>query len=395
MLDVGLGRPLEILGASPGLPAQSLPPWVPHSVALAIDRAPSGTYAYPAAPPYGRIVLWVRHDVLGREVQVYQEFPESFEFYLRVCRGNETDARRLRAVMTEFNRDMRYFVEERHFSPEVARAELRAINEALFRSLMEATAEVYGAAADATALIDSLGRRANQILEAAQRGSKFPRGRPSHTGGGKPPSGSGGGSGSSGGAPRTGSTSSTPPPKRGEASATRAPQSGETSSTRPLRTEPQGPVDVEHPPIKIENPPPKAKPMSPATRPRRKPNRRHDPCKTRGKDRTKAENTMIDPDYGDAVDADIKAIQDGQVAKQGETWAVNGRTYQEHDGSIFPTGGEGTVQFSRGQHQFVKMLNTVPLEMAMQFATKLARSMPKVLNQEAIDAVLEVWKKCR
>ena len=123
-----------------------------------------------------------------------------------------------------------------------------------------------------------------------------------------------------------------------------------------------------------------------------KPNKRHDPCKTKGNDPTKDQNSMLDPAVD--VNADMAAMNAGNFTRAGEDILVNGRTYGWHPdtGVTFPKSGPGVVQLDRNQHQFIKMLNGGSMEDAMKFAN----NKPGLAGQTAkIQAVLNLWNKCK
>lgn len=126
--------------------------------------------------------------------------------------------------------------------------------------------------------------------------------------------------------------------------------------------------------------------------PPRPPNRRHDPCRTRGGDQTKAQNTMWDPDYELMVRGEVDAIQTGKVPKVNGTWTINGRTYGMHGKSLHPISGPGFTNLSRMQHQVVKMLNSKGYEGGAEFAKNLMER--GLLSQDELDEVLHIWRKC-
>jgi hypothetical protein len=125
----------------------------------------------------------------------------------------------------------------------------------------------------------------------------------------------------------------------------------------------------------------------------KKPVRRHDPCRTKGGDPTKERNSMIDPDYKDAINRDLDDIIAGKVQKTGETWNVNGRSYGMHNGSLHPVSGPGIVDLSRPQHQLIQQLNGNSLENARKFGDAMKRK--GIMDQDAIDTVMELWRKCK
>jgi hypothetical protein len=121
-------------------------------------------------------------------------------------------------------------------------------------------------------------------------------------------------------------------------------------------------------------------------------NRRHDICKTKGKDRTKKENTMIDPDYAEAINQDLSLLKDGKYIRDGENFIVGERIYGAHIengmGTVYPKSGPGLVQMDRAQHSFIKMLNNKGEAEAIYWADK------QQLSQKKLDEVLKLWKKC-
>jgi hypothetical protein len=88
---------------------------------------------FPGTPPWGDIVVWINHGALYSDIKVYQEYPEEMDFYQLVAKQDSWKARLLQGVYKEYNSDMRYFVEQKGMSPEMARSEIRPINDELFR----------------------------------------------------------------------------------------------------------------------------------------------------------------------------------------------------------------------------------------------------------------------
>jgi hypothetical protein len=102
---------------------------------------------------------------------------------------------------------------------------------------------------------------------------------------------------------------------------------------------------------------------------------------------------MIDPDHKDAINRDLDDIIAGKVQKAGETWTANGRTSGMHNGSLHPVSGPGIVDLSRPQHQLIQQLNGNSLENAKKFSEAMKKK--GILDQQAIDTVMEFWRKCR
>ncbi len=126
-------------------------------------------------------------------------------------------------------------------------------------------------------------------------------------------------------------------------------------------------------------------------RPALRPLRRHDLCGARGNnDRTRTDRTSM---FDNTVDvaSDMAEMNAGNFTPAGDNVVVNGRTYGMHaeTGRTYPISGPGIHQFSRGEHQFLKKLNEVGREGAMQFG----RNLPG-LSDEAMDRVLRLWEMC-
>lgn len=143
-----------------------LPAWVPPEIreSLLSGRHPSGIHRYPGTPPWGDLVVWVSSGALYH-VEVYQEFPDSLDFYVDAARGDKRIGRILRDAYTQYNRDMRYFVEERGLTPEMARGEIRRINEEVFKLVLEAAAAMLTSGAS----VSAVRRTADSVADAAER----------------------------------------------------------------------------------------------------------------------------------------------------------------------------------------------------------------------------------
>lgn len=226
-LDVGLGRPIEIIGA-PRRGSVFLPAWLPVSIQQKIPSLPSRVYRFKGLPPFGDIVLWTRLGTFGREVEAYQEFPEDEAFYLGFTHGDAVLAHRLRQILTEYNAYLCYFVDERGLSPYQARDEIRRIyNDEFIATILHAFIELTRAVAGTA--INSLGQEAQRILDAARRTRWLPG--PRIRTGPRSPSAAGEASSSPTKPPTGGATTATKPPKAGQSTPTKPPVQGESSST--------------------------------------------------------------------------------------------------------------------------------------------------------------------
>ena len=122
------------------------------------------------------------------------------------------------------------------------------------------------------------------------------------------------------------------------------------------------------------------------------PNRRHDPCRTKGNDPTKQNNTVWDPEISPDVRNEISEIRSGKIPRQSGTYTVNGRTYGAHGKALFPQSGPGFINLNRFQHQFLKQLNSSGYDGGMKFSESLQKK--GLMTQEEINKVLEIWRKC-
>jgi hypothetical protein len=67
-------------------------------------------------------------------------------------------------------------------------------------------------------------------------------------------------------------------------------------------------------------------------------------------------NTMIEP-WVD-VQADADAINHGAVARAGDTFTVNSRTYGFYQGRLFPISGAGFIQLNKTEYRILGIYNT-------------------------------------
>jgi hypothetical protein len=99
-------------------------------------------------------------------------------------------------------------------------------------------------------------------------------------------------------------------------------------------------------------PPPSAAPAVPL----RGPAARHTASRVTQRSVAKDVNTVIEP--GVRVADDVAAINAGQAVRSGNTFAVNGRTYGVHDGTLYPISGPGFHTLSRGGYKALGVYNT-------------------------------------
>jgi hypothetical protein len=167
LANVYLGRIQPIMSSAPA----ELPNWVPRNVRdLALQgRLQNGVTRFPVAPPWGNIVVYSNRSGGYLTIQVFQDYPETLDYYLGVTAGDRYQARLLQAVYTQFNRDMKYYVDEHGYTPERARDEIRRINDELFKLVIEGAVAMLSAGAGISAAGSAIRSSSRQVIEAAER----------------------------------------------------------------------------------------------------------------------------------------------------------------------------------------------------------------------------------
>jgi hypothetical protein len=142
------------------------PKWLPEYIRADIrsDKLQKGVTRYASDDEWGDYVVWTG----DWSVQIYREFPDAIEFYRRLSRDDQ-QARLLHFAYTSYNRDMHRFVDELGRSPEDARAEIRRINEELFKMIVEGAVAILSAGAGITAVSNAIRANADQVSNAARR----------------------------------------------------------------------------------------------------------------------------------------------------------------------------------------------------------------------------------
>jgi hypothetical protein len=350
----------------------ALPDWVPENIrnAALSGQLPRGVSRFDGPPPYGKIVVWVDDSALARDIQVYQEYPEDMDFYLKLADGDWKTAHLLQSVYTQYNFNMRYFVEEKGVSPSLARDEIRRLNEEVFKMVLEASATLMNVAAAWTQFIN-MRQSAQRIAEAAKRTGFKPKAFPQY------------------GSKSGGSTSATRPPEQGATSSTRPPDSGATSATRPPSV--QGSSRTNAPTLEGELRAPKATPRAVGpTSPLKPPLRsRHSIANVKQGGYVREKNSVVEA-WVD-MEADTAAINSGKATlvqnEYGDNYIVNGRTYRYHDGRLYPVDGVGVHSLSRDGFKALGVYNKFGDTPA---AAKYLDNM-KVSSDDR-DAALGAWK---
>lgn len=120
---------------SRGDPYANLPRWLPEDLKTQIKagRLPKGAVRFKNPDPdWGDIVVWTGNVA----VEVYMQYPSDPGFY-RQRTDDARTARLMHAAYTQFNRDMDDFVFGKGMEPELARSEIRRINDEVFKLIIE------------------------------------------------------------------------------------------------------------------------------------------------------------------------------------------------------------------------------------------------------------------
>ena len=147
-----------------------MPKWIPDTIQRDIKsgRLKQGVTRYPTHGEWGDIVVW-KGNV---SVQVYQEFPSDKAFYDRID-GGRGDGHLLHFAYTQYNQDMKYFVELRGMSPDDARGEIRRINDEVFRLVLGAVATIMSSAASSAQMMNTMRASGAQVTTAVRRSRRY------------------------------------------------------------------------------------------------------------------------------------------------------------------------------------------------------------------------------
>lgn len=108
----------------------------------------------------------------------------------------------------------------------------------------------------------------------------------------------------------------------------------------------------------------------------------------------KAENSLILPEYRQAVDKDIAGIAAGKAKWDhvSQRYEINGRTYGIEDtGTVFPDSGPGIVSLDRVEYDALKQITRVDGDISK--LEKLFSNAPKFKNNpQAVEKALELYR---
>jgi hypothetical protein len=130
-------------------------------------KLPSGVTRFPGVKPWGDIVAWINRGGGYTSIEVYEEYPDDID-YLGVTHGDAHQARLLHQVYIGYNRDIKYFVEEKGLSPDLARSELRRINDEIFKLVIEATMTMLSLSTGISAIQNSIRSSSGAVLKTAE-----------------------------------------------------------------------------------------------------------------------------------------------------------------------------------------------------------------------------------
>jgi hypothetical protein len=147
-----------------------MPKWIPAKIQQDIKSGglKQGVTRYPTVGEWGDIVVW-KGNV---SVQVYQEFPSDKAYYDRID-GDRGDGHLLHFAYTQYNQDMKYFVEQRGMSPDDARGEIRRINDEVFRLVLGAAATIMSSGAASAQVMNTMRASSAQVTAAVRRSPRY------------------------------------------------------------------------------------------------------------------------------------------------------------------------------------------------------------------------------
>ena len=148
-----------------------LPGWLPMHVRQQIlgFSLPDGVHRFAGSDQWGDIVVWIKRSGSCLRAEAYQEFPQTLEYYLQFTDSDQWTANLLLDVYTHFNADMAYFVEKKGLSPSEARAEIRRINNEVFKLVLEASATIMATGASISAINATMRTMSPKVISAAGR----------------------------------------------------------------------------------------------------------------------------------------------------------------------------------------------------------------------------------
>lgn len=145
--------------------------WLPKSIQDDIrgGAMPKGLTIYKGDwEDWGDILVW-RGNI---SYQYYWEYPDDIAYYQRLL-DDERTARLVHFAYTEYNKDMRYFVEKKGMSPEDARDELRRINEEIFKLILGGAATIMATGSAISQVNSALRANAQQLAQAVSRSPRY------------------------------------------------------------------------------------------------------------------------------------------------------------------------------------------------------------------------------
>lgn len=146
------------------------PGWLPKNIQddIVSGKLEKGVTHYKGSGEWGDIIVWKGNAT----VQFYQEFPDSLQYYQRISTDKRT-ARLLHFAYTQWNKDLRYFVEEKGMSPEDARGELRRINDEVFKLVLEGAVAMLTAGVGVAQVNNAIRFNADRVAGATRRSARF------------------------------------------------------------------------------------------------------------------------------------------------------------------------------------------------------------------------------
>ncbi len=126
------------------------PSWIPAEVAnkMFMGSLPLGPSRFAGpnlmSPPWGDLIVY---RTANGHYQIYLEHPTAASFYLRYTRGDRRAAELLAETYSQSNDDMKYYVEQHQWVPNLARRQIRKNAQELLERVVDAEIALCSAGA--------------------------------------------------------------------------------------------------------------------------------------------------------------------------------------------------------------------------------------------------------
>jgi hypothetical protein len=172
-----------------------LPKWAPAQLHADLRRGLPSTigevplHSYPGPVPFGAVKVYVNRSGGWTIVELYQELPTAASTCLELAAGDAEVAKLLHQTFVQWNRDMDQLTNLRRprLPPGMAMGELRAINEEVFKLVLQAASEMMKAGG-VLEILRTLARTVSRVVLTRRAGGPGGTPKPASKTQGQPPS---------------------------------------------------------------------------------------------------------------------------------------------------------------------------------------------------------------